>query len=489
MKPLPFIALLALGTNATAQQIQVDLASGPPYVRHFSVETADGSSAKTLEAVKATNEALFAKGNTEAAWELGLAYMQGVGAQQDLVKAVSYFEKGATKPEEKSLVGEFYEHGEYFPKDRDAAAKWFLAAGRPGDIFELAQQYRMGDPPNFAKAAALYRSLLDMTGHPEVRRAQMELGNLVIDGRYSAGNDSKGRALNLEWARVITQELLGQEEYKIAIDFGIGREGVEKNLAMWQRYCKRAASYNIDLAQSFYGKALIDGTISPSRPLEGYAWIRLSSDKQYSNRAVVTQIESKMTPNVLESADSIFEGLVDTRMRDGAYYSAGDALREPSQAQLATMANDDPDVQLRRAFELEMNGSPEKYMAAMDLYRRVRDRRKVDVRLVLWHEAKDGTDGVTKDPAVATYYLNQAANEGSMVAKALLRGDKKGAEEERRNGDPIMPAGTSSSLSGLGQGVFHAGGAVRPPKLLKGKNPTYSKEARKAKSTVPSLFI
>jgi TPR repeat protein len=183
--------------------------------------------------------------------------VEGVGVARDPKQAIHWFEIGATTPDEKAFVAHLFTYDGCFAKDLDAAARWYTAAGRPGDFFELAESYRLASPPQPEKAIPIYLSLLKETGHPEVRRAQMELGNLVLDGKYSAGDDAAGRALNLAWARIITQELLGQEEYKIAVDYSIGREGLPKDQKMWLRYCKRAAAYNIDLAQRFYAESIM----------------------------------------------------------------------------------------------------------------------------------------------------------------------------------------------------------------------------------------
>ena len=471
MKLLLIVALFCVGTSAfSSAQISIDLRSGPPYTRHFQVTAADGDpSAKTPEQIVAVNEKLAATGNTEASWELGLAYLQGDGVTQDLEHAAHLFEIGATKPEEKAYVGEFYENGEYFKKDLSKATQWFLAAGRPGDLFELAESYRTSTPPDYAKAAELYRALLSQTGHPEVRRAQMELGNLVIDGHYNAGDNAAGRALNLEWARVITQELLGQEEYKIAVDYNVDRVGLPKDQRLWMRYCKRAASYNIDLAQQFYGQFLLEGQGKNGSPFEGYAWIRLSSDKRYSSKPEVTQLEKQMTPEALTEANSIFDGFVLTREQDGAYYAAGDPLREPTAAALKSMADDDPDVQLRRAFALETTARPEDYQEALALYRTVRDRRKMDVRVVLGRNYLEGTNGVAKSPEIAKYWLRQATGEGSQPAKALLA--------SMANGDN----GAKPDEVIVQDQPLHIGGSVLPPIVIRSVDPEFSKEARQAK--------
>jgi len=193
-------------------------------------------------------------------------------------------------------------------------------------------------------------------------------------------------------------------------------------------------------------------------------------------------LEAKMSEAQLQTANSMFDGLMATRERDGAYYSASDPLREPSDTKLKAMAEDDPDVQLRRAFALESSGQPEDYAKAMSLYRRVRDRRKVDVRLLLWRESSEGKDGVTKDPEAATFWLKQAAFEGSPAAKLLLAGDTKGAEEERAAGDTLTPPAAPARPSLMVvPGVYHIGGGVTPPKFLHGENPEFSEQARSAK--------
>ena len=65
------------------------------------------------------------------------------------------------------------------------------------------------------------------------------------------------------------------------------------------------------------------------------------------------QLEQQMSPNELLEANSVYEGLVQTRLRDGAYYSSGDPLSEPSAAELKSMPDDDPYI----AFALEQFGA------------------------------------------------------------------------------------------------------------------------------------
>lgn len=361
--------------------------------------------ANTPEKIAEINKVLAKNGDIDAAYELGLAYLQGYGVQEDFRQAEHWFHVVATYPGLKSAI------------DLDSEARLPLL-----DLFELAETYRKDTPEQTERAAKMYLYLLGQTGHPEVRLAQMALGNFVLDGKYSAGDDARGRALNLEWARIIAQELLGQEEYKIAIDYGIGREDLPKNSAMWFRFCKRAAAYNIDLAQKFLAQAITEGTVPNQSGYDDVIWTRLASDKQTDEAVVFKAMESRMAPQERQAADAEYASLVTTRASDGAYYSPGDPLRNPTPAELAAMPKDDPDVQLRRAFAMEKaaQANNDAYREALNLYRTIRDRREMDIRFVLGRDYLNGTNGLPRNLDLARYWFDEAASLGSQPAKTLL---------------------------------------------------------------------
>jgi TPR repeat protein len=404
MKSLLVAALFfsACVSRCQSQSFNIDFTHPPQngvYLRHFVVEAANHDpKADSPKKIFAANQPLANQGNTQAAWELALAYLQGYGVRQDLTQAEHWFQMGATQPSEKALVASMYENGEYFPKNLDNAAHWFIAAGRPGDLFELAQAFRKASPPRTAEAAAMYVDLLKKTGEPEVRRAKMELGNFVLDGKYTAGDDPSGRTLNLEWARSITEELLGQEHYKIAVDYNVGRKNLPIDPSMWLRFCKRAAAYNIDLAQHFYAQEIMQGKAPDTSGYDKIVWIRLASDKRAVDRADLKLRESAMSSTQIQAADAAYLALVQTRQSDGAYYPSDDPLRAASPAALEAMAQDDPDVQLRRAFALDHTAGTDEqaYHQAMDLYRTIRDRREMDIRFVLGRDLLNGTNGLSK---------------------------------------------------------------------------------------------
>jgi len=325
-----------------------------------------------------------------------------------------------------------YARGEHFPKDIAAAARWYTAAGRASDFFELGELYKNAYPAQNAKATKIYLDLLRDERQPEFRRTQLELGNFVIDGIYSAGDDAKGRALNLEWARLIAQELLGQKEYQIAVEYQIGQEDLAADEKMWLRYCKRAAAYNIDLAQHYYVEALNERKTPDLSGYDYVAWTRVANGKQSGESRLLKALTASMSAQQLQDANLAYESLIETRARFGAYYPADDSLRNPSQSALAAMPQDDPDVQLREAFSLEQSAvSDEKaYQRVLAIYRTVRNHRDTDARFVLGRYALYGTNGVPKNRGVAEYWLQEAVRSGSKPAQELLTAIAKHPPQE-----------------------------------------------------------
>jgi hypothetical protein len=327
------------------------------------------------------NSELFAKGNKKAAWELGLAYMQDLGVPQDFPKAEQMFQIGAVDADQKGMVGMFYAQG-YFPRDLNAVERWYVAAGRPQDYFELAETFKAAgqadksaSPYYYSKATNIYLALLNKTGQPEIRRAQLELGNFVIDGIYSAGSDAKGRAQNLEWARMIAQELLGQKEFGIALDYRSGREDLAPDQTMWLHYCKRAAAYDMDHAQHFYVEALNEGQVRDLSGFDAVAWTRLNAQKSFQEISLLKAMTSSMTAEQRAGAEDAFQSLIKTRTKYGAYYVQDDPLRDPSPTALAAMDQSDPDVQMREAFNKEeaAKDDGQVYQNVLAVYRNVRN--------------------------------------------------------------------------------------------------------------------
>jgi TPR repeat protein len=381
-------------------------------------------------------ERLAKSGDKEAAYELGQICAFGFPAKpdemyrpQDLELARHWFEIGADTPYEKSQVALMYANGNPFPKNLEMAEHWYRSAGETVYLFEAGETYKAAAEADasqaskyYPKATAIYLELLQKTGDPNRRRAQLELGNFVIDGIYSAGQDAKGRKQNMVWARMIAQELVGQKLYQIAVAYELGQDGLTKDKKMWLRYVKRAAAYNIDNAQHFYVEAMNNGEVPDPSGYDYIAWPRIENDSNNRNALLLNALTRGMTEVQLKAADAAYRALVDARQRYGAFYVADDLMRDPSPSELKAMDQEDPDVQLRQAFAMESAAATNSnaYERVIDFYRTVRNHRDSDCRFVLGRYALLGTNGVPKDRKVAAYWLREAINSGSKPAQALL---------------------------------------------------------------------
>jgi TPR repeat protein len=263
---------------------------------------------------------------------------------------------------------------------------------------------------------------LELLKDPTQRLPQLELGNFVIDGIYSAGNDSTGRAQNLAWARMIAQELLGQKELQSAVEYKIGNHGLPVDTEMWLRYCKRAVAYNIDNAQHAYVEAINQGEVRDFSGYDAIAFTRLNSQKMFADKPLLKAMTLSMSAQQTASAEAAYQTLLKTRAKYGAYYVQDDPLRDPLPAMLAAMDQDDPDVQLREVFNLERAAATDGhvYQTVLAIYRKVRNERDYGFRFVLGRDALNGTKRVPKDPKAAEYWLKMAAYGGSKPAQQLL---------------------------------------------------------------------
>jgi TPR repeat protein len=376
------------------------------------------------------------QGDKKAAYELGQMCAFGFPAKpdkmyrpQDLEQARHWFEIGADTGYERAEVALMYANGKPFPKDLEAAERWFRSTGESVYLLEAGRAYKAAAEADtslaskyYPRATAIFLELLKKTGDPNPRIAQLELGNFVIDGIYSAGQDPEGRRQNMTLARMIAQEAVGQKLYQIAVAYELGQHGLTKDKKMWLRYVKRAAAYNIDNAQHFYAEAMRKGDVPDPSGYDYIAWTRIENDSNNRNIQLLNELTRGMTEEQLKAADAAYRALVDARQRCGAFYVADDPMRDPPPSALEAMDQEDPDVQLRVAFLRESAATTDSktYDRVIDLYRTVRNHRDSDCRFVLGRYALLGTNDVPKDREVAAYWLREAINSGSKPAQTLL---------------------------------------------------------------------
>jgi len=110
-------------SSCVAQTITIDLTQKSDHVCRpgWTIGPASGAPAftdqLTDEQVFAINLKLAKLGNTEAAFSLGQAYVEGVGVLRDPKQAIHWFEIGATTPDEKAFVAHLFTYDGCFEKD------------------------------------------------------------------------------------------------------------------------------------------------------------------------------------------------------------------------------------------------------------------------------------------------------------------------------------------------------------------------------------
>lgn len=413
--PLFAITLLLVSYPTPSQTIK-RTANGDIVVVQMTSAANGDPNAKTPEQIAAVNKRLAAEGNSEAAYQLGLAYMEGLGVPQDLKLALHWYEIGATTPTQKMHVGSQYQSGQYFRRDLQAAAHWYESAGDAASLFDLARMYQLGQtgPVDLSKAIDIYLRILRDPTKAYFGRTEMELGNLVLDGKYTSHSPSQ----DLRWSRIIAQELIGQEQYKLAFAYGSAMDlpGTPEVEALVTR---TAASYNVDLAQEYLAETFLKTRDVSSSLEQGYAWLKLASQKRAADKPPFDLLSSQLSAVQHAAAESAYIALEQTRAETGAYYEQNDPLRMPdfSLLQHSLEKYTDPDEQLRVAFHFESNASdPAAFAQALHLYRIVRDQRVSSVRLKIGTQYLLGLNGFPKNAAIASKWYSFAANAGSVEA-------------------------------------------------------------------------
>ncbi len=103
-------------------------------------------------------------GNTLAAYNLGVAYRDGLGTQPDIQKALQWFEKAAAKGDDTAAfnIGVIYDEGQMIDADDQTAIAWYDLAAQRGNtdaMINLGIMYETGEgiTANVEKAAEMYR--------------------------------------------------------------------------------------------------------------------------------------------------------------------------------------------------------------------------------------------------------------------------------------------------------------------------------------------
>jgi TPR repeat protein len=102
-------------------------------------------------------------GNVLAAYNLGVAYRDGLGTKPDVKQALNWFEKAAAEGDDTAAfnIGAIYDEGQLLPADDQTAIAWYDLAAQRGNtdaMINLGLMYEAGEgiAANAGKAADMY---------------------------------------------------------------------------------------------------------------------------------------------------------------------------------------------------------------------------------------------------------------------------------------------------------------------------------------------
>ncbi len=103
-------------------------------------------------------------GNVLAAYNLGVAFRDGLGVEPDVNKALEWFEKAASEGDDTAAfnIAAIYDEGDLVPQDDQTAIAWYDLAAQRGNtdaMINLGLMYEAGEgiEANIVKAADMYR--------------------------------------------------------------------------------------------------------------------------------------------------------------------------------------------------------------------------------------------------------------------------------------------------------------------------------------------
>lgn len=103
-------------------------------------------------------------GNVLAAYNLGVAYRDGLGTKADVQSALQWFGKAAAEGDDTAAfnIGAIYDEGHLVPEDDQTAIAWYDLAAQRGNtdaMINLGLMYEAGEgiEANVVKAAEMYR--------------------------------------------------------------------------------------------------------------------------------------------------------------------------------------------------------------------------------------------------------------------------------------------------------------------------------------------
>jgi TPR repeat protein len=245
------------------------------------------------------------QGDAKAQFNLGWAYEQGQGVEQDYAQAAAWWRKSADQGNDaaQNNLGSLYENGQGVPQDYVQAAAWYRKAANQGLAeaqYSLGYAYHDGQgvPQDYVLAVQWCRKAADQ-GNAD---AQFSLGRLYEFGE--GVSQDYGQAV--AWFRKAAErgEAGAQNSLGWAYEHG---QGVPQDYAQAIAWYRKAAEQGNDVGQFNLGALYAEGQSLAQDYAEAYFWMDIAAShmqgtRQESAAKFRDEAAAKLSPDDLSKA-------------------------------------------------------------------------------------------------------------------------------------------------------------------------------------------
>jgi TPR repeat protein len=371
------------------------------------------------------------KGDRIAQFNVGWAYMEGEGIEQNDEKAIEWYRRSADQGYmlAEYNMGWMYDRGRGVPKDEKIAVEWYIKAANQGytdAAYNLGIIYANGRgvPKDEKKAVEWYIKAAEK-GHES---AQFNLGIHYSNGRGVPQDDAKA----IEWYEKAAFQGAADAQYNLALLYANSKGSLRDDKKAVEWYT-RAAIQGYMAAQHNLALMYEDGqgvTRDPEKALEwyekaafqGYARSQYNLGLMYANGAGITKDDKQAVVWYRRAAE---QGFASAQHNLGLMYEDGRGIeKDPSTAVL--------------------------------WYRKAAEQGFVNAQYALGLMYEDGR-GVMKDDKKAVEWYRKSAEQGYSPAecglgvmfeygRGVMKDEKQAVEWYRK-----------SALKGLAEALYNLG--------------------------------
>jgi len=296
-------------------------------------------------------------GDASAQFELGKAFEQGSGVQQNPEQAAIWYRKAADQGNAKAQnsLGVLYWMGEGVEKDKKEAVKWYHMAARRGDasaMFNLGAAYYNGEGVMSIDDNQAYAWFLlsedggNSSGRDAAQRSKSEHGPAALNEAcftvgemYEKGNDlPKNLDAASAWYRRAAEKGHAQAQVNLALlamaakNYGDTRQwceraakggnggglfclgfldqqglGVEKNPKSALKWYEQAASHGNNAAMQRLGEMFANGEGTKQDRAQAFVWFVQAARRNKDATAAAASLRASLSPKEWKDAEKMLK--------------------------------------------------------------------------------------------------------------------------------------------------------------------------------------